>query len=290
MVPRTLPPLRRVGHVRAAGGGRPRGDRGEALRRPRRGNVASSSGISARSRSAPRTSTGCAPGSRRCWAWSTPRDWRRPTARSRSPRGRRSWATEAAQRADRARDRGSPLGGPVDAGLPGSARRTPAGRAAAARGDRATGALRRPPRLGRRQAELVDGDAVAAHRGRHAAAARRAAGADRAAARGAGAARGQRRRQPALRAGVRPDARGPGSDRRRVVDRPAGDDPRPDRGAARRAHVRAALASCRTQPSWATRSGRARSRRCTGGGHRPVARRASPPRADPPNVVANHDR
>ena len=220
VVPRALPPLRRVRDVRAARGGRPRGDGGEAIGRP------GGSGGEARSASpfalAPRGGRRSAARAARAAAG---------TGRRRGPSGREPRGVvrrvdgvprgRGGEGPDRPRDRGPPLGGPVDAGLPGPARRAPPGRAAAARGDGAAGAVRRPARLGRREAELVDRDALAAHRGRHAAAARRAAGAVRGAARSAGAARGERRRQPAVRAGVRADARGSGDDRRRLVDRPA---------------------------------------------------------------------
>ena len=56
-----------------------------------------------------------------------------------------------------------------------------------------------------------------------------------------------------------------------------------------RAHVAPSDRSCRTRPSSATRSGRARSRRCTR--ERTSARRSpsSAAAADPPDVIADHD-
>ena len=78
--------------------------------------------------------------------------------------------------------------------------------AAVDRRDRASRAARAAAGLGRRKAECGDHPAWRALRERHGPAARRIARAGRAAGRDAGDAARARRREPALRAGVRPDA------------------------------------------------------------------------------------
>ena len=156
------------------------------------------------------------------------------------PRGTRRAA------AARARDRGPPLGGRCAARL----RRRPPGLggagAAAGRRYSPARALREPPGVGRRTAQLDDGRALASLRRGDREAHRRTARTFRAACGDAGSAPRARRRKSALHGAVRADAGGA----RRRGDRRAGDRSGADLGAARHAGA----------PSEVARAGRRRRR------------------------------
>ena len=124
----------------------------------------------------------------------------------------------AETRSDGAGVRGSALGRRGDARVPGAPGRSRRGRPAADRRHRPAGAVRAPPRLRGRAAERELDQPGAAVAGGDGAARLGAAGRDRDPGRAAAADPRSRRRQPAVRRGVRPAAEGQGPARPQGVE------------------------------------------------------------------------